>query len=145
GTPAALTAATLHTIAHALFKSALFLAVGVIDHEAGTRDMRMLTERKIAMPATLTIISLGSAYMEGLPALLGFFSKEHLVAAFLGADLPGVLPGLLTGLAVLTAIGTFAYSGRVVLGAMGYYRSPRNWINTPRGMAAKRQTVHEAV
>src|SRR5699024_4895258 len=54
GTPAALTAATLHTIAHALFKSALFLAVGVIDHEAGTRDMRMLTVRKMAMPATLT-------------------------------------------------------------------------------------------
>src|SRR5699024_8452181 len=43
GTPTALTAAVLHTIAHALFKSALFLAVGIIDHEAGTRDMRMLT------------------------------------------------------------------------------------------------------
>src|SRR5699024_10957699 len=29
GTPTALTAAVLHTIAHALFKSALFLAVGI--------------------------------------------------------------------------------------------------------------------
>ncbi|NLZ98831.1 MAG: cation:proton antiporter, partial [Micrococcus sp.] len=144
GTPTALTAAILHTIAHALFKSALFLAVGVIDHEAGTRDMRMLTVRKMAMPATLTIVILGSASMAGIPPLLGFVSKEHLFQAFLGAELPGVLPWVLTGLAVLTAIGTFAYSGRFVLGAMGYYRSPRNWINTPRGLAANRQTVYEA-
>lgn len=144
GTPTALTAAILHTIAHALFKSALFLAVGIIDHEAGTRDMRMLTVRKMAMPATLTIVILGSASMAGLPPMLGFVSKEHLFEAFLSADLPGVLPGFLTALAVLTAIGTFAYSGRFLLGAMGHYRSPRDWINTPRGTGANRQSVGEA-
>lgn len=144
GTPTALTAAVLHTIAHALFKSALFLAIGVVDHEAGTRDMRMLTVRKMAMPATLSVIIVSSASMAGLPPLLGFVSKEHLFEAFLGADLPGILPWILTGLAVLTAIGTFAYSGRFVLGAMGRYRSPKNWINTPRGTSANRQTVHEA-
>lgn len=144
GTPEALTAAIVHTVAHALFKSALFLAVGVIDHEAGTRDMRMLTVRKMAMPATLTVIILGSASMAGIPPLLGFVSKESLFAAFLNAPLPGVIPWILTGLAVLTAIGTFAYSGRFVLGAMGRYRSPQSWINTPRGSGANLQPVHEA-
>lgn len=144
GTATALTAAVLHTIAHALFKSALFLTVGVIDHEAGTRDMRMLTVRKMAMPATLTIIILGSASMAGFPPMLGFVSKEHLFEAFLGADLPGIMPWIVTALAFLTAVGTFAYSGRFALGAMGRYRSPRNWINTPRGTGANRQTVHEA-
>src|SRR5690625_6103359 len=39
GTPTALTAAVLRTIAPALFKSALFLALGIIDHEAGTREI----------------------------------------------------------------------------------------------------------
>ncbi|WP_022870856.1 DUF4040 family protein [Yaniella halotolerans] len=144
GSPAALTAAVLHTIAHALFKSALFLAVGVIDHEAGTRDMRMLTVRKMAMPATITVVLIGSASMAGIPPMLGFISKEHLFEAFLGADLPGLLPWVLTGLAVLTAIGTFAYSGRFALGAMGHYRSPLNWINTPRGTTANLKPVHEA-
>ena len=144
GTPAALTAAVVHTIAHALFKSALFLAVGVIDHEAGTRDMRMLTVRKMAMPATLTVVILGSASMAGIPPMLGFVSKESLFAAFLDADLPNVVSMVLTGLVVLIAICTFAYSGRFVLGAMGRYRSPKNWINTPRGTAANRQTVGEA-
>ncbi len=144
GTPAALTAAILHTIAHALFKSALFLAVGVIDHQAGTRDMRMLTVRKMAMPATLTVVILGAASMAGIPPMLGFVSKESLFDAFLHANLPAVVSAVLTGVVVLIAICTFAYSGRFVLGAMGQYRSPKNWINTPRGNAANRQTVHEA-
>ncbi|GAA2042628.1 DUF4040 family protein [Yaniella flava] len=144
GTPVAITAAILHTIAHALFKSALFLSIGVIDHEAGTRDMRMLTVRKMAMPATTTVIILGAASMAGLPPLLGFVSKESLFAAFLEAPLPGILPWVLTGIAVLTAVATFAYSGRFVLGAMGKYRSPQNWINTPRGSGANLQAVHEA-
>jgi multicomponent Na+:H+ antiporter subunit A len=104
GTPLALTAALLHTVAHALFKSALFLSVGVIDHEAGTRDMRMLTVRKVSMPATMTVIVLGAASMAGIPPLLGFVSKEKLFEAFLGAELPGILPALLTIVAVVTAI-----------------------------------------
>jgi multicomponent Na+:H+ antiporter subunit A len=143
GTPTALTAAVLHTIAHALFKSALFLAVGVIDHEAGTRDMRMLTVRKMAMPATLTVVILGAASMAGVPPLLGFVSKESLFQAFLEADLPTAVTVGLTALVVLIAICTFAYSGRLVLGAMGWYRSPKDWINTPRGTTANRQTVRE--
>lgn len=143
GTPLALTAALLHTVAHALFKSALFLSVGVIDHEAGTRDMRMLTVRKVSMPATMTVIVLGAASMAGIPPLLGFVSKEKLFEAFLGAELPGILPALLTIVAVVTAIATFAYSGRFVLGAMGRYRSPRNWINTPRGTGANLVPIHD--
>ena len=144
GTPAALTAAIVHTIAHALFKSALFLAVGVIDHQAETRDMRMLTVRNMAMPATLAIIIVGSASMAGLPPLLGFVSKESLFAAFLAAPLPGAIPVVLTAIVVVIAVCTFAYSGRLVLGAMGRYRSPKHWINTPRGTTANRQTVSEA-
>ena len=30
-------------VAHALFKAALFLVVGIIDHEVGTRDIRRLS------------------------------------------------------------------------------------------------------
>ncbi|GAA4109154.1 DUF4040 family protein [Enteractinococcus coprophilus] len=144
GTPAALTAAIVHTIAHALFKSALFLAVGVIDHETGTRDMRMLTVRRMVMPATLLVIILGSASMAGVPPLLGFVSKESLFAAFLDADLPDGVMILLTVIVVLIAICTFTYSGRLVLGAMGRYRSPKHWINTPRGTGANRHTASEA-
>ncbi|MBN9200169.1 MAG: cation:proton antiporter, partial [Microbacterium chocolatum] len=52
GTPEALTAAVVHTVAHALFKAALFMLIGVIDHEAGTRDIRELAKLRIRMPIT---------------------------------------------------------------------------------------------
>ena len=35
GTPLALAIATVHVLAHALFKAALFMTVGVVDHETG--------------------------------------------------------------------------------------------------------------
>ena len=42
GTPATTYAGVAMLLAHALFKASLFLSVGVVDHEAGTRDMRRL-------------------------------------------------------------------------------------------------------
>ena len=45
GTEAALAAAILHTLAHALFKSGLFMMVGVIDHATHTRDCLLYTSR----------------------------------------------------------------------------------------------------
>src|SRR5699024_6546437 len=66
GTSTAPTAAVLLTSGHALCDSALSLAFGVSDQEAGTRDMGMLTVRIMVMPATLTRPILCSASMAGI-------------------------------------------------------------------------------
>ena len=42
GTAAAVTAAMVYLLGHALYKGALFLVAGAIDHEAGTRDVEVL-------------------------------------------------------------------------------------------------------
>src|SRR5690606_40597233 len=42
GTHFAIVAAVVHTLAHALFKSSLFMLAGTVDHQAGTRDIRRL-------------------------------------------------------------------------------------------------------
>jgi NADH:ubiquinone oxidoreductase subunit 5 (subunit L)/multisubunit Na+/H+ antiporter MnhA subunit len=42
GSPLSAVAAIFHTMNHATFKASLFMAVGIIDHETGTRDMRRL-------------------------------------------------------------------------------------------------------
>src|SRR5690606_12426304 len=55
GTELALTAAVLHTIAHALFKSGLFMMVGVIDHGANTRDVRRLPALRRRMPWSFAV------------------------------------------------------------------------------------------
>ncbi len=118
GTPLAIAAAVIHTITHALFKSGLFMMVGVIDHATHTRDLRRLPTRLFArMPVTFAVTALGTASMAGLPPLLGFISKEALLAATL--DIPGA-PAWSWAVFLLTAASavlTIAYSIRIVFGA----------------------------
>src|SRR5690554_5125108 len=76
GTPLAMVAAIFHTLNHATFKASLFMAVGIIDHESGTRDMRKLRGLYHLMPHTATLAIVASAAMAGVPFLNGFISKE---------------------------------------------------------------------
>lgn len=117
GTPEALTAAVVHTAAHALFKSALFMLIGVIDHEAGTRDIRRLANMRLRMPVTRVALTLAAASMAGIPLLFGFISKELMFTAFIDAPGAGVLAVIVTVGAAVTSILTLAYSGRIVIGA----------------------------
>ncbi|MGY1679603.1 Na+/H+ antiporter subunit A [Geodermatophilus sp. SYSU D01176] len=106
------------TIAHALFKSTLFLTVGVIDHATGTRDLRRLSGLGRRLPVLAAIGTAAAASMAGLPPLLGFVGKEAAFTALLDGGLPDrtaavvVLTGIVTG-SVLTA----AYTARFVWGA----------------------------
>ncbi|PYZ94215.1 Na+/H+ antiporter subunit A [Salipaludibacillus keqinensis] len=72
----AVLAAVLHLINHATFKGSLFMVVGIIDHETGTRDIRKLGGLMTIMPITFTISLIGVASMAGLPPFNGFLSKE---------------------------------------------------------------------
>jgi multicomponent K+:H+ antiporter subunit A len=76
GTPLAAVAAIFHTANHATFKASLFMAVGIIDHETGTRDIRKLSGLRKYMPFTATLAIIASGAMAGVPLLNGFLSKE---------------------------------------------------------------------
>ncbi|WFE39025.1 Na+/H+ antiporter subunit A [Micromonospora sp. WMMD998] len=112
GTPAAALAGVAMLAAHALFKSALFLVVGLLDHQAGSRDLRELSGVGRAAPVLATVAALAAASMAGVPPLLGFVAKEAVLAAF--ADRPWVLAALVVGSAL-----TVAYSIRFLWGAFG--------------------------
>ncbi len=119
GTPEALAAALAHTVAHALFKSSLFLVVGVIDHTVGTRDIRKLEGVPSRMPVTAGITVVAAASMAGVPPLLGFVSKEGLLGAFW--DSPGSpwTGPLLAVILAIFAVFTFGYAARIVIGVFG--------------------------
>ncbi|MEX5748598.1 monovalent cation/H+ antiporter subunit A [Massilia sp. X63] len=80
GTPLSVVAAIFHTMNHAVFKASLFMAVGIVDHETGTRDMRRLRGLRRAMPHTAALAIVASASMAGVPLMNGFLSKEMFFA-----------------------------------------------------------------
>ncbi|WP_224274253.1 hydrogen gas-evolving membrane-bound hydrogenase subunit E [Nocardioides lacusdianchii] len=119
GTPIALAAAMLHTIAHALFKATLFMLVGIIDKEAGSRDIRELSGLWRVMPVTATMTALAGLSMAGIVPMLGFVSKEYLFQGIFQADFAPAA-GLVAGsIAVAASALTTAYGLRIVYGAFG--------------------------
>ena len=108
-------------VAHALFKSSLFLSVGVIDHATGTRDVRLLSGLRRSMPWTYWSCVLALASMAGLPPLYGFVAKEAAIGALQhGGPAPG--DAVSTAALVVVVLGsalTFAYSARFLLVGLG--------------------------
>jgi len=76
-------AAIFHLINHATFKGSLFMIAGIVDHEAGTRDIRKLGGLMSIMPVSFTVALIGSFSMAGLPPFNGFLSKEMFLTAML--------------------------------------------------------------
>jgi multicomponent Na+:H+ antiporter subunit A len=125
GTRAAQLAGIALIISHALFKSALFLVVGVVDTRTGTRDLRRLSGVGRAMPWVAGAAMVAGASMAGVPPTLGFISKEaafealtYLVAGDV-TQVPPVPALLLTAAVVAGSALTVAYTLRFLWGAFG--------------------------
>ncbi len=72
----AIFAAVFHLVNHSAFKGCLFMVVGIIDHETGTRNIRKLGGLISVMPVSFTLMLIGSFAMAGLPPFNGFLSKK---------------------------------------------------------------------
>lgn len=87
----AIAAAVLYLVAHSLFKGALFMVAGIVDHEAGTRDVTKLGGLRKAMPITFAAALLAALSMGGLPLFFGFLAKEEIYYALQGGNLRSIL------------------------------------------------------
>lgn len=85
GTDLAIKAAMAYLLAHALYKGALFMTAGSVDHETGTRDVDALGGLGRVLPFTATGAVIAGLSMAGIPLLLGFLSKEYFYKAALEA------------------------------------------------------------
>ena len=86
GTGYAITAALIFIIVHALYKAALFLITGIIDHQTGTRNISKLSGLyKFMIPVAIAgfIAAISSA---GVPSTIGFIGKDLIYEATLHAD-----------------------------------------------------------
>ena len=115
GRPDATLAGVVLIIAHALFKAPLFMVVGVIDHQAHTRDVRSLGVWGPGWAGPKWVAVASGLSMAGIPFLFGFIAKEAAYEAFSHHAGTGewlVLVGIVAG-----SVLTFAYTGRFLLGA----------------------------
>ncbi len=120
GTPDAALAGATMIVAHAMFKACLFMVVGVIDHSAGTRDMRRLSGLGRRAPVLCGTAILAALSMAGIPPLFGFVGKESALAAIMGAsDLSGPVKIAETLGVVIGSMFTVGYSIRFLWGAFG--------------------------
>ena len=110
-------------VGHALFKSTLFLVVGIVDHSAGTRDLRRLNGVGRRMPVVAGAALLACASMATVPPTLGFVAKEagfESLTYLVGGDGTRVLPLPAVILAAALVAGsalTVAYTLRFWWGA----------------------------
>jgi multicomponent K+:H+ antiporter subunit A len=114
GTKAAAIVAVFHIINHASFKAALFMAAGIVDHEAHTRDIRRLGGLRRLMPVTFAITLVAALSMAGIPPLNGFLSKEMMLEEALHTPWAGidwVFPVLVVSAALLSV----GYSLRLIV------------------------------
>ncbi|MDR5897995.1 monovalent cation/H+ antiporter subunit A [Halomonas vilamensis] len=126
GSPLAIVAALFHILNHALFKAALFMSAGVIDHETGTRDIRRLGGLWTLMPLTGTLTLLAGAAMAGIPPFNGFLSKEMLLTEAVTTQLFGGLSVVIPLLVLIGASLSVAYSLRLIYGVFFAPRSPKD-------------------
>ncbi|TCL76110.1 putative monovalent cation/H+ antiporter subunit A [Rhizobium sp. BK251] len=129
GSPYAVEAAVLYLIAHSLFKGALFMVAGIVDHETGTRDITRLRGLRSGMPLTFAIALAAAFSMAGLPPFFGFLAKEEIYTALAGADLRAI---------VFTAV---AVIGNALMFAIAFAVGLKPFIGTP---AATPKDPHEA-
>ncbi len=114
GSPLAAVAAIFHMINHATFKASLFMAAGIIDHEAGTRDMRKLSGLFNFLPITATLAMVASAAMAGVPLLNGFLSKEMFFSETLEQNRASLLDGVAPYVATIASAFAVTYSVRFI-------------------------------
>lgn len=81
----AVQAAIVFLFAHALYKGALFMIAGVIDHETGTRDVTRLGGLVKSMPLLAGITALAGISFAGFGPLISFIGKELIFEALLHA------------------------------------------------------------
>lgn len=133
GTQAAVVAAGAYLVAHALFKAALFLVAGAVDHETGERDVEKLGGLRSAMPITAAAAGLAALSMAGIPPLLGFVAKEVVYEAALPAPGGVLVIGLSVVANALLLLVAFESGVRPFVGALR--ETPRKPHEAPAALS----------
>lgn len=101
GNEYALYAAVTFILVHALYKAALFLITGIVDHAVHTRDISQISGLRKVMPLVFLASIIAALSSAGIPLTFGFISKDLIYEATLHIPQWALW---ITGIAVLTNI-----------------------------------------
>lgn len=135
-TELAMMAFAAYLLAHSLYKGALFMLAGIVDHETGTRDVTQLGGLRKLMPVTAICTLIAAFSLAGLPPMFGFVAKELLLESLLAGPV-----GLLIILMVITSaifvvvvaavIALRPFFGRFVPQARTIHEAPKLMLAGP--------------
>lgn len=126
GSTYAIKAMVVFLIGHALYKATLFMVVGSIDHETGTRDVTLLRGLRKLMPISAIAGGLAALSMSGLPPFFGFIGKELIYKA-------GVkLSGLELVFLVVALVGNLVMMGLALKAGVGPFFGKPNHVALPK-------------
>ncbi|MPZ52813.1 MAG: DUF4040 domain-containing protein [Acidimicrobiia bacterium] len=112
GHPALTFAGVILLLAHAMFKAALFMVVGILDRQTGTRQIGELDGWGRRMPMLWWVAMITGASMAGVPPLLGFLGKEEALRGLLEApDATPAFIGVIVGSIVTVAYTLHFFKG----------------------------------
>jgi NADH-quinone oxidoreductase subunit L len=136
--PAGYAFAIMHLLTHGFFKAGLFLGAGSVMHAMNDEvNMRRYGGLRKAVPITFVTFGLGYLAIIGVPPLAGFFSKDGIIEAALGAE--GAKGIILGGAAILGAGITAFYMTRVML--MTFFGEKR-WASEASEATGDKLVVH---
>jgi NADH-quinone oxidoreductase subunit L len=136
--PAGYAFAIMHLLTHGFFKAGLFLGAGSVMHAMDDEvNMRRYGALRTVLPITFATFGLGYLAIIGVPPLAGFFSKDGIIEAALGAG--GVKGIILGGAAILGAGITAFYMTRVML--MTFFGEKR-WASGASEATGQAEAVH---
>jgi len=129
---AVIKAAVAFLISHALYKATLFMVVGDIQHQSGTRFVTEVNGLRKAMPLTFMAALVAGASMAGLPPLLGFYVKELVYEANLAAPIASYI---LTAMVVFANMMTAALAFILVIKPFLGQQKPKNVLEANKKMS----------
>jgi multicomponent Na+:H+ antiporter subunit A len=151
GSPESAIAGCVVLLAHGLYKAAAFMVVGILDHQHGSRDTRVIPRADRSWGLTTAVTVITAASMAGVPLLFGFVAKESEFEALV--DQTGIGSVVAVIAALVGSILTVAYSLRFAMGALGFlsgrgsaltadvsYGAPKWWFVAP-GLVLSAVTV----
>ncbi|MEV4003051.1 proton-conducting transporter membrane subunit [Actinomadura sp. NPDC049753] len=130
----ALTAALLHVVNHAGFKTLLFLSAGSVLRATGSRDLDALGGLRSPMPATTALFGVGALMASALPPGTAFVSEWLLLQSLVHALPAG---GTLAAVTMPLAVAVLALSAGLAI-ATFVKAFGTGFLARPRTPAAER-------